>query len=68
MKRVENECVGCKELGLYCLGNSCPNINVARFYCDECGEEGILYHYYDKELCENCLIKEFDIVDGSDYY
>lgn len=68
MKRVENECVGCKDLGLYCLGYSCPNRNVVRFYCDRCGEETKLYHYDSEEICEECLLKEFDVVYGSEWY
>lgn len=67
MKKVENECVGCKDLGLYCIGNSCPNNNVTRFYCDRCGEERKLYHYDEyTELCGDCLLEEFEVVDGSD--
>lgn len=66
MKKMENECVGCVGLGLLCLGSSCPNRNVIRFYCDECGEEGKLYHCDGMEICEECLLKKFDIVEGSD--
>lgn len=67
MRSVENECVGCPpELG--CLGNICPNKNVTRFYCDRCGYEGKLYHYDSEEICESCLLKEFDVVDGSEWY
>ena len=66
MKKIENECVGCD---LPCLGNSCPNRNVVRFYCDKCGEEAMLYKYNDEELCQDCLLKEFEVVDGSeDWY
>lgn len=64
MKRIENECVGCD---LPCLGSTCPNRNVVRFYCDECNEEDTpLYHYDGKELCAYCLLQKFDIVEGSD--
>lgn len=66
MKKIENECVDCKSLGLPCLGNSCPNRNVARFYCDRCGKEEKLYHYDSEEICESCLLKEFEVVEGSD--
>lgn len=66
MKKIENECVDCKSIGLPCLGNSCPNRSVTRFYCDRCGEEAKLYHYDSEEICEDCLLKEFDVVDGSD--
>lgn len=64
MKKIENECINCpSEMG--CVGDVCSYKNVARFYCDECGEEEILYYYEDEELCQNCLIKRFDEVDGS---
>ena len=63
MKKIENECVEC---GLPCLGDSCPYKEVVRFYCDRCGEEDMLYHYEDEELCKDCLLKEFEIVEGSD--
>lgn len=65
MKRIEDECVGCPpEIG--CLGRSCPNRNVVHYYCDKCGDETTLYDYYGEEICEECLLKEFEIVEGSD--
>ena len=65
MKKVENECVCCApELG--CLGDSCRHRNVVRFYCDRCGDETTLYDYYGEEICEECLLKEFNVIDGSD--
>ena len=54
------------DLGLNCIGNICQNRNVTRFYCDRCGEEEVLYDYYGEEICEECLLKEFEIVEGSD--
>lgn len=66
MKRVTNECVGCKDLGLPCIGNSCQYKNVTRFYCDRCEEEHTLYHYDSEELCADCLLKEFEVVEDSD--
>lgn len=60
MKRYENECVDC---GLPCLGSSCPNRNVLRYYCDECGEEETLYHYDDSELCIYCIEKRLERVE-----
>ena len=66
MKKIENECLGCKDIGLHCFGSSCPYRNVARFYCDRCGEEEKLYHYDGEELCANCILEEYEIVDGSD--
>ena len=66
MKRIEDECVDCPtEMG--CLGSSCPNRNVVRYYCDYCGKEEKLYDYDGDEICEECLLKQFDVVEGSDW-
>lgn len=65
MKRIENECVGCSP-DISCLGNSCPYKNTVRFYCDRCEKETKLYEYYGEEICEECLLKKFQIVEGSD--
>lgn len=59
MKKRENECVDC---GLPCLGSSCPNRNVLRFYCDRCGEEAQLYHYDGEELCISCIEEDLEKV------
>ena len=68
MKKLESNCVGCTDLGLHCLGDSCPNANVVRYYCDECGCEDKLYHYDGKELCQDCLLEKFEVVkDENDY-
>ena len=67
MKKIENECIDCpKELG--CMGDACPNRNVARFYCDRCGDKNTLYHYDGEELCADCLIEQFDMVEGSEIW
>ncbi len=59
--RIENNCVGClPEMG--CLGNSCPNINVKQYFCDQCEESfspNELYQVEDKQLCEECLLDKF---------
>ena len=58
MERTFNECVGCTDLGLPCIGNYCRNRNVTRFFCDKCDEEisaGGIYDYDGQELCEDCL-------------
>lgn len=62
MKVTENECVGCTDLGLPCLGSSCSNRNVVRYYCDECGSEETLYNYEGYELCELCIIKKYKVI------
>ena len=66
MRKVVNECVGCTDIGLHCIGSSCRNRNVIRFYCDRCGAEVKLYHYDDEELCEECLLEDFEVVEGSE--
>ena len=60
MIKYENECVGCPpELG--CLGESCPNRNVKRLYCDDCKEEvETLYVYDGQELCQDCLLNTIE--------
>lgn len=66
MKKVVNECVGCIP-EMRCIGDVCPNKNITRFYCDRCGTEDKLYHYEGEEICEECLLEEFDVVAGSDW-
>ena len=62
MKITENECVGCpKEMG--CLGESCPNRHVTRFYCDKCDCETDLYYYDGQELCIDCIEKLLEKVE-----
>ena len=62
MKRIEDECVDCP---MGSIGDACPNKNVTRFYCDNCGEEEMLYIHDGEELCQECLVEKFDKVDGS---
>lgn len=63
MITYENECVGCpKEMG--CLGDSCPNRNVPRLYCDNCKDEVDALYYWDgQELCIDCIIKDLEKVE-----
>ena len=69
MHKVENECVGCTDLGLPCQGSSCPNRHVLRYYCDKCGDETEeLYEFEGQELCEDCLLKEVPKVNAEDAY
>lgn len=60
MVKYEDECVCCE---LPCLGNSCPNRNVPRYYCDECGDETQLYEYDGQELCLSCVENHLDKVN-----
>lgn len=65
MRKTENECVDC---GKPCMGRMCPYRNVTRFYCDRCGEEGVLYHWEDEEVCLNCIADDLDKVEESNVY
>lgn len=57
--KIENECVDCpKEIG--CIGDLCPYKNVTRYYCDNCGNEDILYRFDNKELCLECVKEILD--------
>lgn len=65
MKIRTNECVGCQST---CIHGSCRYYNVERFYCDKCKNEDTLYEFDGQELCIDCIIKQLDIVEGSDCY
>lgn len=67
MKKIENECCSCAVPAYPCIGDSCSKRNVEHYYCDECGAEDTLYHFDGEQLCEDCLIGRFPIVEGSDY-
>lgn len=58
MIAYNNECVCCPpEMG--CLGFTCPNLNVPRFYCDGCEEEYEYYYGYEGEyFCEECFLEK----------
>ena len=66
MKMVQNDCCGCKDIGLPCRGSECPNRDVEHFYCDICGAEETLYEYEDQQICHDCLMKNFPVVYGSE--
>lgn len=58
MIKYEDECVGCPpEMG--CLGAACPNRNVERHVCDECGSEATCT-LDGEELCDDCLNERLD--------
>lgn len=57
MVKFENECMDCDAPGYPCIGKSCPNRNVAHFYCDSCKYEVEELHVFDdKEMCVECII------------
>ena len=65
MTEFKHECRDCATGAYPCLGSSCTQ-GVTHYYCDACGEERTLYRYRDKELCADCLVDMFPVVDGSE--
>ena len=63
MRYCENACVNC---GLPCLNESCPYYNVEHIACDICGEETKLYYYDGLEICAECILKDFEVVEGTE--
>nr|DAE43361.1 MAG TPA: hypothetical protein [Caudoviricetes sp.] len=60
MIKYENQCCGCAVPAYPCLGESCPNIKVPRYYCDICGNEcSDLYYVEGDDYCLECMKKEF---------
>ena len=64
MTKIENDCVGCTDIGLPC--KNCGRGRTPHHYCDRCGDETRLYRFDDSELCTECLLECFDIVEGSE--
>lgn len=61
MIKTTDECVNC---GLPCLGDSCLNRNVRHLVCDKCGDESDRLYIFDREeLCEGCLLKQFETIE-----
>ncbi len=66
MRYHTSECCDC---GLPCIYKTCPHYEVEHFQCDFCKEEDVrLYNYNGYEICEECLLKEFEVVEGSDIW
>ena len=67
MVKTENDCCNCAVPAYPCLGDSCPKRHSKHFYCDECGDETVLYEYDGElQLCEDCLLARFDVVNGNE--
>ena len=64
--KYENECCDCAVPGYPCMGSSCPNRNVPHYFCDKCGGETTLYEKDGEQLCADCVLKDFEIVEGSE--
>lgn len=60
MIELRNECVGCIDIGLPCLGSGCPNKRVPRLVCDDCHydiDEDEYYTYDGKDYHDVCILK-----------
>jgi hypothetical protein len=68
MRKFVNECCGCASPGYPCEGGLCPRRSVEHFHCDKCGAEDELYEYDGKELCLECLLENFPVVEGSEIF
>lgn len=59
----KNECCGCAVSGYPCLGDLCARRKTPYFICDRCRNEVEMLRDVDGEqLCEDCLLEEFEIV------
>lgn len=63
MIKTENECCGCE---LPCIYEACPFWAVTRLYCDECGEESVLYWWGGQQLCIACIEDKLERVEYDD--
>lgn len=65
MMYYTNDCCDC---GLPCNYESCKYYKVQHFKCEFCGEEDVkLRNYNGYEICEECLLKQFEIVNGTEW-
>ena len=64
MITYEDECCGCATENFPCFGSTCPNRKVKHLYCDKCKDDvKKLYKYDGQEICEECLLKEFEVIE-----
>lgn len=57
MRKLVDNCVGCTDLGLPCMGSSCPNRKTYVEFCDECDNHAS-YFIDGQAYCEDCA-KEY---------
>jgi hypothetical protein len=61
MVKYESGCVDC---GFPCIGMACRHYRVKVLKCDNCRQEvDKLYKYDGKELCEECVLEELEVVE-----
>lgn len=62
--RYENRCCDCAVPAYPCLGDSCGLRRYKVLYCDKCESEvDRLYKYDGQEICEECLLEEFEVIE-----
>lgn len=60
----ENRCCDCAVPAYPCLGDSCSLRHCRVLICDLCGDEvSRLYKYNDREMCEECLLEQFEVIE-----
>lgn len=64
MIRYENRCCDCAVPAYPCLSDSCSLRHCRVLYCDKCKDEvDKLYDFYGEEICKECLLKEFEVIE-----
>ena len=64
MITYEDECCGCATSAYPCMGSECSYRNVKHLYCDRCKDDvEKLYKYGGHELCEECLLSKFEVIE-----
>lgn len=59
-----NDCCDC---GLPCKYDLCPYYKVQHCECDFCKTQDVkLYCYDGYEICEECILEQFEVVEGTD--
>ena len=69
MIRIENNCVGCTELGLHCMPG-CTKRAEEAYYCDRCGEEvdpGDLFDVDGEAICFECRLEMLNEEEEEEY-
>ena len=64
MITYEDECCGRATPAYPCMGSACHYRNVKHLYCDICEDDvEKLYKYDGQELCDECLLSKFEVVE-----